>query len=124
MLPNGSYHHDDGANHRQDQEEEVWRQLLLNTMRILNMSTHIADCNEGSRSPVQPQLDYYGFNPYYLASVSVRALAVCKCLDDICKTARMATAALTPIEVLPLAISQCALQLVVHYLEDWAAGCP
>jgi hypothetical protein len=125
MLQNGSHHHDDdGANHPQDQEQEAWLQLLCNAMRILNKRAHIADCNEGSRSPCQPQLDYYEFNPYDQASVSAQAPAVCKCLDDIRKTARRARAALPPIEALPRAIRQCAPQLVVHYLEDWAAGRP
>jgi hypothetical protein len=127
MLQNGSHHHhhdDDGANHRRDQEEEARQQLLRIAMRILNMCTHISDCNEGSRSPVQPQLDYYGFNPYDPASVSAQAPVVCKCLDDISKTARRARVALPPIEALPLAIRQCAQQLLVHYLEDWAAGRP
>jgi hypothetical protein len=103
------------------QEEEAWWQLLRNAMRILNMCAHIADCNEGSRSPGQPQLDYYGFNPYDPASVSAQTPAVCKCLDDIRKTARMARAALPPIEALPRAIRQCTRRLVVDYLEDWAA---
>ncbi len=119
MLQNGSHHH-----HRWDQEEEAWRQLLRNAMRILNKSAHIADCNEGSRSPSQPQLDYYGFNPYDPASVSAQALAACKCLEDIRKTARRARAALSPIEARQLAIRQCARQLFVHYLEDLAAGRP
>jgi hypothetical protein len=67
--------------HRRDQEEEAWRQLLSIAMRIQNMRAHIADCNEGSRSPVQPQLDYYAFNPYDPASVSALVPAVCKCLE-------------------------------------------
>ncbi len=122
MLQIGSHHHhhdDDGANHhRRDQEEEAWRQLLRIVMRTRNMRAHIADCNDGSRSPVQPQLDYDWFNPYDPASVSAQAPAVCKCLDDIRKTARMARGALPPIEALPLAIRQCTRQLLVHYLED------
>ncbi len=109
---------------RRDQEEEAWRQLLRNAMLILNKRAHIADCKEGSRSPSQPQYNYYVFNPHDLASVSAQAPAVIKCLDDIRKTARTARAALPPIEALPLAICQCTRQLLVHYLEDWADGRP
>jgi hypothetical protein len=93
-------------------------------MLTRNMRSHIADCKEGSRTPVQPQLDYDWFDPYDLESVSAQAPAVIKCLNDICKTARMARAALPPIEALPLAICQCTQQLLVHYLEDWADGRP
>ncbi len=129
MLQNGSHHHhhddDDRAiHHRLDQEEKEWRQLLRIVMRTRNMRSYIADCNEGSRTPVQPQLDYDWFDPYDPASVSAQAPTVRKCLNDNRKTARRASAALPPIEALPLAIRQCTRQLLVHYLEDWAAGRP
>jgi hypothetical protein len=122
MLQNGSHHHDDGTNHHLDQDKEAWRQLLRNAMCILNMQAHIADCNKGSCTPGQPQLVYYGFNPYNPASVSAQAQAVCKCLDDIRKTARMARAALPPIEALPRAIRQCTLRIVVDYLDSVKTG--
>ncbi len=102
----------------------MWLQLLRNAMLILNMRAHIADCKEGSRTPSQPQIDYYAFNPHDPDSVEEQAPAVIKCLDAIRKTARIATATLPPIDALPLAIRQCTRQLIVHYLEDWANGRP
>ncbi len=93
-------------------------------MLTRNMRSHIVDCKEGSRTPVQPQLDYDSFDPDDPHSVDDQAPAVIKCLNDIRKTARRARAALPPIEALPPAIRQCTQQLLVEYLEDWAAGRP
>jgi hypothetical protein len=93
-------------------------------MLTRNMRSHIADCKEGSRTPVQPQLDHDSFDPDDPRSVDDQAPAVIKCLNDIRKTARRARAALPPIEALPLAIRQCTQQLIVEYLEDWANGRP
>jgi hypothetical protein len=127
MLQNGSHHHHHHHQHhhpRDQKDEGMWRQLLRNAMLILNMRAHIADCKEGSRTPSQPQIDYYAFNPHDRDSVEAQAPAVIKCLDAIRQTARTAKAALPPIEALPLAIRQCTQQLIVEYLEDWANGRP
>ncbi len=121
MLQNESHlqhQHHHHHQHRRDQNEGMWRQLLRNAMLILNMRAHIADCKKGSRTPSQPQIDYYAFNPHDPDSVEEQAPAVIECLDAIRKTARKARATLPPIEALPLAIRQCTRQLIVHYLED------
>jgi hypothetical protein len=88
MLQSGSHlhhqhhHHPQHHPHQDQNDEESWRQLLHIVMLTRNMRSHIADCKEGSRTPVQPQLDYDSFDPDDPHSVDDQAPAVIKCLND------------------------------------------